>query len=91
MINKNTNNKNNNNKKENTMTTMTQEMNEFVEYFKSFYDGDKDKWITTDMIVEQAELLIDEDADGYYDWGGGDSMDRETVYDNIIEEHEENK
>ena len=90
MINKNTNNKNNN-KKENTMTTMTQEMNEFVEYFKSFYDEDKDKWITTDMIVEQAEFLIEESDAGYYDWVGVDSMDREEVYGNIMEEHKGNK
>ncbi len=42
------------------------------------------------MIVEQAEFLIEEDADGYHDWDGG-SDDRATVYDNIIEEHKENK
>jgi hypothetical protein len=60
MINKNTNKKNNTNKKD----TMTQEMKEFVEYFKSTYDEDKDKFITTDMFVDEAEFLIKEDAAG---------------------------
>ena len=96
MINKNTNKKNNTNKKENTMTiknntnkkdTMTQEMTEFVEYFKSFYDEDKDKFITTDMIVAEAEFLIEEDDAGYYVWCEGDSDDRATVYENIIGDH----
>ena len=83
MINKNTNKKNNTNKKD----TMTQEMKEFVEYFKSFYDEDKDKFITTDMIVAEAEFLIEEDDAGYYVWCEGDSDDRATVYENIIEKH----
>jgi len=83
MINKNTNKKNNTNKKD----TMTQEMTEFVEYFKSFYDEDKDKFITTDMIVNEAEFLLEEDAAGYYDWCGGDSDDRATVYETIITDH----
>ena len=94
MINKNTNKKNNNNKKENIMTydlLTIKEKNDFVEYFKSFYDEAKDKFITTDMIVDEAEFLINEDADGYYDWNGGDSNDRTTVYENIMEEHKENK
>jgi signal transduction histidine kinase len=93
MINKNTNKKNNTNKKD-TMTiknnTMTQEMQEFVEYFKDFYDTIepvKSKFITTDMIVDEAEFLIEEDAAGNYVWCEGDSDDRATVYANIIDNH----
>ena len=66
---------------------MTQEMKEFVEYFKSTYDEDKDKFITTDMIVDEAEFLIKEDAAGNYVWCEGDSDDRATVYENIINDH----
>ena len=81
-----------------TKETMTQEMNEFVEYFKSFYDEAKDKWITTDMIVNNVNELkeLDEDnaietGEDFFHWCGGDSIDRENVYENIMEEHEENK
>ena len=72
-------------------TITTQEMNEFVNDFKSFYDEPENKFITTDMIVNETNFLIEENNDGNYIWCGGDSDDRDTVYDNIIEEQKENK
>ena len=39
------------------------------------------------MIVNEAEFLIEEDTAGNYVWCEGDSDDRATVYENIIEKH----
>ena len=63
-------------------------MKKFVESFKSFYDEPENKFITTDMIEDNAYLLIEQTKNGNAFWSGGDCDDKATVYDNIIEEYD---
>ena len=69
-------------------------MTHFVDYVYSFYGpgGIYDRNATKDQIITAFQIYVDRMFDAqkkdtnYYNWGGGDTLDRERVRDILCEQ-----